>query len=483
MKKYDFKMYINGSWKDAKDGRKITVTSPIDDAVIGYVPRGGREDAVIALEKAKAAQPAWATFPATKRASYLQGLIEVLKANKDELAHLLSLEHGKPLVEALGEVDAAAAMLTIAVGNATRIEGDILTSSRESEQIWIQRVPYGVTVGLVPWNYPLCLCARKFGNALVCGNAMVIKPPSVTPLTVMRFAEMAEQVKIPAGILSFVTGFGSEMGDELTRNPITSLVSLTGSTAAGKELYHAAADNITVLRLELGGKAPLIVMEDADIDNAVECAYASKFSNGGQVCTCNDRMYIHEAVYDEFMAKFIKKVKAIKVGSPFDNVDIGPKVNHNEVEKLWKMFNKAIEQGAKIVYDGREKLEAPMFQKGCWFPPMVLEVDRNDLDIMHEETFGPVAIAMKVKDFDQALAYANDCVYGLASYLYTKNLRYLMRATQELHFGEIYTNRPIGEELNAFHNGFKQSGVGGEDGRYGMEGYLQKKTVYVNFAK
>ncbi|MGI6162196.1 MAG: aldehyde dehydrogenase [Christensenellales bacterium] len=483
MQTYDLKMYINGEYKDASNGKKIEVLCPQDESVVGYVPAGTKEDADLALKAAKAASYDWAKLPAVERAAYVERLRDLIIENGEEFATILSREQGKPIAEARGEVfGGVPAMLTYAIGCAQRIEGDILTSSKPDEQILIQRVPFGVTVGIAAWNYPMALSARKFGIALVCGNTMVLKPPSVTPIAVMKLGELVEKAGIPKGVLNIVSGSGSEMGSELVRNPITQMVSLTGSTAAGQQIYRQAADNITVVRLELGGKAPFIVLDDADIDKAVEIAVSARFTNCGQVCICNERMYLQEGIYDEFMEKFLKKVSQLKIGpSLSEDTDIGPKVNKDECDKLWEMLERAKANGAKVVYGG-ETLTGGLYEKGYWFPPTILEVTDNSMEIMQEEIFGPMLPVMKVKDLDEAIKLANESVYGLSAYLFTKDIKNLMRGTRDLEFGEIYTNRPNGEEFNAFHNGYKTSGVGGEDGKYGMEGYLQKKTVYLNYA-
>lgn len=477
----EMKMYINGAFCNASDGRKIEVLCPEDEHVVGTIPAGTAEDGKKALEAAQAASYGWMVLPPQTRAGYVKRLRDLLAEQKEEFARLLSEEHGKPINEARGEIDAALNMMDSAVAWAPRIKGDVLYSSQKDEQILIQRVPYGVVVGISAWNYPLCIAARKFAIGLVCGNAMVVKPPSIIPLATMKLGELVDKAGFPKGVFNLVSGSGSTIGEELVRNPITKMASLTGSTTAGQELYRAAAEHITALRLELGGKAPFIVMDDADLDKAVEGAVAARFNNCGQVCTCNDRMYIHKKVYDEFMEKFIARVQKIKIGpSLAEDTEMGPKVSREEVDKLWGMFDRAVEQGARVLYGGKP-LEGKLFEKGFWFPPTVLEVMDNSLDIMHQETFGPMIAAMKVKSLREAIAYANDCDYGLSAYLYTRSHKNIMVATRDLEFGEIYTNRSIGEELNAFHNGFKQSGVGGEDGEHGMEGFMQKKTVYLNY--
>ncbi len=477
----NYKLFIEGKLCDAQDGEVIEVFNPYNGELVGTVPKGTKEDANKVLKAAKEAQKPWGKLTAVERSKYVSELADILEEHQEELAQLLTTEHGKIIGEARGEVAGSIGFLRYAVESARRIEGDLITSEKINETAWISRVPYGVVVGIVAWNFPLALAARKLGNALVCGNTMVIKPPSETPLTVMRFAELiAEKSSIPSGVLSFITGSGRVCGDALVRNEITQMVTLTGSTGAGIEVFRAASENVVDVHLELGGKAPFIVMEDADIDKAAECAYIARFSNCGQICTCNERMYIHEDVYEEFTEKFLSHVKKAVVGNPFDEKStLGPKVSAVEVEKLHEMKEQAISQGAKIIYE--MKAENLPSEKGNWFYPTILEVTDNKNVLMQTEIFGPMVAMMKIKSLDEAIECANDCEYGLSAYLFSDSTKKVMRAANELEFGELYINRENGELLNGFHNGFKKSGLGGEDGKYGLEGYLKKKMVYVNF--
>ncbi|WP_461205330.1 aldehyde dehydrogenase family protein [Clostridium sp. DL1XJH146] len=477
----NYKMFIDNNWIDSQNGENINVINPFNEEIIAQIPLGTREDAANALEISEKAQKKWAALPAQMRAEFIKKLASELKKEKVRFALLLTEEQGKTYKEALGEVDAAVLFFNYAAESARRIEGEIRTSEMKKEQVWIQRVPYGVTVGLATWNFPLALAARKLGNSLVCGNTMVLMPPLDTPLAILELGKLIEKVGFPSGVVNIITGLGGVVGDELVRNQRTKMVSLTGSTEIGKILYKSASENLAVLSLELGGKAPFIVMDDVDIDKVVHIAVLSAFENGGQVCTCNERMYIHEKIYDEFMDRFIAKVKELKVGDPMnENTDIGPKVNGREVEKLVMLVEGAKKEGAKIELGGN-KLTEGIYSKGYWFQPTVITNVTNDMEIVQEETFGPIVAAMKVKDFDEALKYANDSKYGLSAYLFTNDVRKIMRASDELEFGEVYVNRRNGELVNAFHNGFKQSGIGGEDGKHGLQGYLQKKTIYMNY--
>ncbi|MEM7797737.1 MAG: aldehyde dehydrogenase [Chloroflexota bacterium] len=473
-------MLINGDWVSSGQRERLPVENPANEAIIGTIAAGTKADADTAIAAAHLAQPAWAAKPAVERSRLIAKLADAVLSEREKLARLLSLEQGKLYSEALGEVGATANFLTFAAEAGRRIEGEIFPSDFEQEQILIQRVPYGVTVGLLAWNFPLALAGRKVGPALVTGNSMVLKPHPNTPLTVLEFGRIAQEVGIPPGVLNVVTGLGEVVGDALVRHPLTRLVTLTGSTRAGSALYHAAADNITALRLELGGKAPFIVLEDADIEKAVEAAIVSRFTNCGQICTCNERMYLHEAIYEPFMDRFLAKVKQIKVGDAFSDATMGPKVSRFEVEKVAAIVNRAKAQGANVLAGG-SRLTDGIYSKGYWYAPTVLTVEDPQADILHEEIFGPVVPVQKISSAEEALALANDSEYGLSAYLFTNRFKTIMQSLQQLEFGEIYVNRGGGELVQGFHNGFKKSGIGGEDGKHGLENYLQKKTCYINF--
>ncbi|SHH57552.1 aldehyde dehydrogenase [Clostridium grantii] len=480
MKSYN--MFIDGKWVPASSNETIEVLNPANEEVIATVPMGTREDARKALESAREAQVTWSKLTAQRRGEYLRELANELLKEKKHLAELLTTEQGKLISMAYEEVEGTAQFISYAAESARRIQGEILYSDVEEEQIMIQRIPYGVTVGLLTWNFPLALAGRKLGNALITGNTMVLMPPLHAPLAVYELGKIIERV-LPKGVINIVTGAGNVIGDELVRNPITKLVTLTGSTEIGRHIYKAAADNLTVISLELGGKAPFIVLEDADIDKAAKLAVLSGYDNCGQICTSNERMYIHKDVYDEFMEKFVAGVKQLKVGNPMDpDTNIGPKMNINELNKLVTMVDKAKEQGAKIIVGGNRLTEGE-FKTGYWFEPTVITNVTNYMEIIQEETFGPIVAAMKVESFDEALQLANDCKYGLSGYIFTKNMGNIMRAMNELEVGEIYVNRRNGELINGFHAGIKLSGVGGEDGKHGLDIYSQKKTIYLNYGK
>ena len=477
-----YRMYIHGEWVESSSGTKIDVENPTNEELLYTVPNGNQQDAQAALKSAASVQKEWAAMPAVQRGEILARFADKIRENRVALARILTLEMGKTYSLALGEVDVAADFINFPAQAARRIEGDLLPSDTPSEHIWIHKVPYGVTVGIAAWNFPFALSCRKIGPALTTGNVMVVKPPSVTPVAVLELGRLAKEAGIPDGVLNIVTGGGSTMGEELVTNKLTRLVTMTGSTATGQDIFRKAADNLTAVRLELGGKAPFILLEDGDVDKAVEAATVSRHLNSGQVCTCPERFYIHEKVYDEFLEKYTAAVSKLVIGDPMkEGTDIGPKVNAYETEQLAKIVDKAIEQGAKLQIGGKRPAGAE-FEKGHWYEPTILTECTNDMSVMRDEVFGVVSPIMKISSFEQALELANDSDYGLAAFLFTNDMRLIQPAVLDLEFGEIYVNRPMGEQRQGFHNGHKLSGTGGEDGKYGMDNYLEKKTFYVNFS-
>ncbi|KAA2236281.1 aldehyde dehydrogenase [Salinarimonas soli] len=476
-----YQMYVDGAWTDGRATGHLDVENPADESIVAAVPMGTPADAAAALDAARRAQPAWAALPPIVRAGHVLDLAAAVRRDRARLARVVTLEQGKPLNQAEGEIDAVATFLTYAAENARRIEGDILPSDHPNEDVWIRRVPFGVVVGLTAWNYPAALAARKIGPALVAGNTIVVKGHEATPLSALEIARLAHEVGLPKGVLNVITGDGRAVGEALVRSPLTSLVTMTGSVRAGREIYAAGAEDLKVLRLELGGKAPFIVLEDADIDAAVEAAIVSRFTNCGQICTCNERMYLHKAIADRFLERFVARVKGMSVGDPMTSPDMGPKVNRPEVEKVEAIVGDAVAAGAEVLAGGRRLTEGA-FAKGHWFEPTVLRVDDNRAGVMRQEIFGPVVPVMTVDGFEQALEYANDTSYGLSAYVYTNNLSRVMNLSRGLSFGELYVNRPCGELVQGFHTGWKHSGLGGEDGKYGFDGYLRKQTTYVRWS-
>jgi lactaldehyde dehydrogenase/glycolaldehyde dehydrogenase len=474
-------MLIGGEWRGSSDGRTRPVLNPATGEAFAEVPEGTREDAVAALEAAQAAQPAWEALTGVQRAAYLQRIVALIREDTERLARLVVKEMGKPLVEARGEIGGTAGFFEYFTSFARAQVGEIIAADNTNEDIWIRNVPYGIVVGIIPWNYPAALFARKVAPALMAGNTIVIKPHEDTPLSSLALAKICEDAGVPAGVVNVVTGAGTVVGDALVRSRITHLVTVTGSVRAGREILAAAAENITVVSLELGGKAPFIVMDDANVDAAVRNAIQARFVNCGQVCTCNERTYVQRRVYDEFLERYSEIAGSLRLGDPMrTDIDLGPKVNQMELEKLERMVARAREQGAQVVTGGRRP-EGEEFRRGFWYAPTVLTNVRNDMDIMQQEIFGPISPVMPFDDFEEAIALANDSPYGLSAYLFTNDLKRMMRAVQAVRSGEIYINKIGPEQFQGFHTGYGLSGMGGDDGHHGFDHYFRKKTVYVNY--
>ncbi len=477
-----YSMRIGTEWRATSTGRTRTVINPATEDTLAEVPEGTREDAHAALEAAQKAQPAWEALSGVQRASYLKRIAALIRENADRLARLVVQEQGKPLYEAQGEIGGTAEFFDYFATFARAATGEIMAADAPNEDIWIRKVPYGVVVGIIPWNYPAALFARKVAPALMAGNTIVIKPHEDTPLSSLALTKLVEQAGVPAGVVNVVTGAGTEVGDALVRDDITQLVTVTGSVRAGRQILEAAAKNITVVSLELGGKAPFIVMDDADMDAAVRNAITARFTNCGQVCTCNERTYVQRKVFDQFLERYVGMARTLRMGNPMqNNIELGPKVNKAELEKIERMVIHAQEQGAQVALGGKRP-EGEQFQKGFWYEPTVLTDVRNDMDIMQQEVFGPITPIMPFDDFEEAIQLANDSKYGLTSYLFTKDINRMMRAVQAIRFGEVYINKIGPEQLQGFHAGYGLSGQGGDDGVHGLDHYSRRKTVYINYS-
>ena len=476
----NYQLYINGQWKDAESKKSADIINPMTEETVGTVQNATGNDAISALKAAEKAQRDWRKMPARARADLLRNFTAEIRKNKERLAKLITAEQGKLLKVAEFEVEVTCSFIEYACEWARHLEGDIVPSDNPNEQIWINKVPKGVVVVITAWNFPLALAGRKIGPALVTGNTVVVKPTPDAPLSTLELCDLAKKAGIPDGVINMVTG-DIEVGKTLVESPITKMITMTGSTPTGQAIFKSAAKNLTHVQLELGGKAPCIVFEDADIDTAVAGALHSRFDNAGQVCTCNERMYVHETIYDEFMAKFMDGVKALKLADPNDfDTDIGPLTNLGCVERMEKLVKDSVDHGATVLCGGKRP-SGELFQKGFWYEPTIIENVTQEMTIVHEEIFGPVLPVIRFNSFDQVIDYANDSEFGLAAIVFTNDIHKIMRLNAELEFGEIYINRGHGEQHQGFHNGLKLSGTGGEDGKYGLEQYLEKKTSYVKF--
>ena len=473
-------MCIDGRVEAVTGRALIAVENPAEQGVIAHIVDGTAEDADRAVDAARRAFPAWARRGPVARAALVRVLADLMERETERLARLVTAEQGKPLVQARGEIGAAILFLRYAAEEARRIEGDILPADGPDQEIHIRKHPQGVVVGLTAWNYPAALTTRKLGPALIAGNTFVLLSHELTPLSGLAIAELALRAGLPPGVFNVVTGRGGVVGERLVKNPDTALITMTGSTRAGRVINRTAANDLKVVRLELGGKAPFIVMEDANLDAAVAAAVTARYTNCGQVCTCNERMYLHHAIADAFLEKFAAASRALTIGHPLTAVDLGPKVSHAEVEKVGEIVARGRASGAQAwLEDG--PLNDHGYERGHWMAPALFEVSDNASPLMQEEIFGPVVAALRVTDFDQAVALANATPFGLSAYLFTADGRRIAAAPHKLSFGEIYITRTHGEAVQGFHTGWAMTGIGGEDGKYGFDAYLRKQTTYLNW--
>ncbi len=474
-----FKMYVNGEWIDSKSEGSIRIVNPATEKVIASVPRASREETKAALESAEDAQPKWEDLSPLKRASFLFKTGELMRRDNERLARVLTSEQGKPLFEARAEIEGAAQNFEYYAEFARRIEGDVLPSDNPRQSIMILKLPIGVVVSITPWNFPSATVARKLAPALITGNAVVTKPSSNTPLSSIEMVRLMEEAGFPRGVVNLVTGSGSEVGDELVRNKITGLVTMTGSTDAGRTIMEHASNHLPKLILELGGKAPFIVWHDADIPWALKCAIWARFWNCGQTCICSERMYVDEKIKDKFVPAFVRMARDLRLGDPLDaDTDLGPMVSREERETSMGFVDKARREGDRIIIGG-EKLRAQT--KGWFFEPTVIEDVKQKSSLVQNEIFGPVVPILEVDSFDKAIDYANDSKYGLSSYVFTKDSTRVLKAMNRIKFGESYINQVGPEQLQGAHTGFRQSGLGAEGSKYGLECYTQLKTCYLDW--
>lgn len=475
-----YQQYINGEFRGSHSKGQIEVLNPFKEEVIALAPNGDAEDAVAALEAAEKSQPAWAAKSVAERAGYLKKMAEVIRANRVELAKTLTEEQSKVSGLAQVEIDATAEYFDYYAGWARKIEGEIIQSDRDKENILLFRQPIGVIVGICPWNFPFFVMARKVAPALLTGSAIVIKPSSETPNTTFEFARLVHQLGLPKGVLNFVSGSGSTLGNALVKSPVTGMVTLTGSVEAGQRVIEATAPNITKTSLELGGKAPAIVCADADLDLAVKAIVASRVIFSGQVCNCAERVYVDAAVADEFMDKLAKAMSEVTYGDPFadPNPNMSCQISADQLEKIEAMVNRARAAGVEVLVGGERPNDV---ETGFFYKPTLLANCTQDMEIMRQEIFGPVLPVMKVADIDEAIALANDCEYGLTSSIFTKDIGLMMRACNELKFGETYVNREHFEAMQGFHAGWRKSGIGGADGKHGLYEYLQTHVAYIQY--
>ena len=463
--------YVDGAWIDADNGEVITVTNPATREIVGTVPKMGAAETKRAIEAANKALPAWSALTAKERASKLRRWFELMMANQEDLARLMTIEQGKPLAESRGEIAYAASFLEWFAEEGKRIYGDVIPGHQPDKRLLVLKQPIGVTAAITPWNFPSAMITRKAGPALAAGCTMVIKPASQTPFSALAMAALAEEAGIPKGVLSVVTGSAGEVGGELTGNPIVRKLSFTGSTEIGQKLMAECAKDIKKVSLELGGNAPFIVFEDADLDAAVEGALASKYRNAGQTCVCANRLYIHDSIYDAFVDKLKVEVAKLQIGNGLEQgVTTGPLIDKKAVLKIQEHIEDAVSLGAKVVAGGKSL-------GGNFFQPTILVDVPKTAKVAREETFGPLAPLFRFSNEADVIAQANDTEFGLAAYFYARDLSRVFRVGEALEYGIVGINTGIISNEVAPFGGIKASGIGREGSKYGIEDYLEIKYL------
>jgi succinate-semialdehyde dehydrogenase / glutarate-semialdehyde dehydrogenase len=467
--------HIDGEWLDASSKKFIEVKNPATRSVLGRVPAMGAGEARRAVEAAERALPAWSAKTGKERALLLRKWFELMMANLEDLAQILTAEQGKPLTEARGEIAYGASFIEWFGEEAKRAYGDTIPSPWADKRILVLKQPVGVAALITPWNFPNAMITRKAGPALAAGCTVVIKPAGQTPFSALAMAELAQRAGIPKGVVNVVTGDSKAIGGELCANPVVRKLSFTGSTQTGRVLMKQCADTIKKLSLELGGNAPFIVFDDADLDAAVDGALASKYRNAGQTCVCANRLYVQDSVYDAFAAKLVEKVKGFKVGAGTEpGVTIGPLINEDGVKKAEEHVADALGKGAKTLLGGKRH---PL--GGLFFQPTVLADVTPEMIVSREETFGPVAPLIRFKTEDDAIRLANDTEFGLAGYFYSRDVGRIFRVAEKMEVGIVGANAGIISTEVAPFGGVKQSGLGREGSKYGLEEFLEVKYVLV----
>lgn len=467
--------FIQGKWCDAESKKTIEVTNPANAQLLGTVPKMGANETRAAIEAANQALPAWRALTAKERVTILRRWFDLMMANQDDLAKLMTLEQGKPLAEAKGEIAYAASFIEWFAEEGKRIYGDTIPGHQADKRLIVIKQPIGVTAAITPWNFPAAMITRKAGPALAAGCTMVLKPASQTPFSALALAELAKRAGIPDGVFNVVTGSASEVGNELTGNPLVRKLSFTGSTEIGRQLMQQCAKDIKKVSLELGGNAPFIVFDDADLDKAVDGALASKFRNAGQTCVCANRLYVQDGVYDAFAKKLQAAVEKLTLGDGLaQGVTTGPLIDEKAVAKVKEHIEDALSKGASIITGGQ-----PHELGGNFFQPTILVDVPASAKVAKEETFGPLAPLFRFKDEADVVAQANDTEFGLAAYFYARDLSRVFRVGEALEYGIVGINTGIISNEVAPFGGIKASGLGREGSKYGIEDYLEIKYMCI----
>ncbi|WP_028867898.1 NAD-dependent succinate-semialdehyde dehydrogenase [Psychromonas arctica] len=462
---------VNGKWIEAKTKATFPVLNPATGELIAEIPALSPEEIPAVIEYSRIAQKKWALFTAKERSNILRHWFELIVENTDDLALLMTIEQGKPLAEAKGEIGYAASFIEWFSEEAKRIYGDTIPATRTDQRLSVIRQPIGVTAAITPWNFPAAMITRKAAPALAAGCSMIVRPADLTPLTALAIGELAVRAGIPDGVFQVVTGSASELGKVLTDSNVVRKLSFTGSTEVGRLLMAQCAQTIKKVSLELGGNAPFIVFDDADLDKAVEGAMASKYRNAGQTCVCANRLLIQRGVYDAFAHKLTEKVKALKVGNGVEaGTDIGPMIEEKAIIKVEAQIQDAVTKGATLAFGGQRL-------GGLFLQPAVLTGVTSDMSVAQEETFGPMAPLFVFDTEEEAVAMANDTIFGLAAYFYTRDHGRMVRVSEALEYGMVGHNTGLISNEVAPFGGVKQSGLGREGSKYGIEDYLEMKYI------
>ena len=465
--------YINGQWLDANSAETIDVTNPATGETLGTTPNMGADETQLAIDAANTALPAWRDLTAKERAVKLRKWFELMMENQDDLAKIMTLEQGKPLAEAKGEVGYAASFIEWFGEESKRIYGDTIPGHMQDKRIVVIKQPVGVTAAITPWNFPAAMITRKAGAALAAGCTMVIKPAAETPYSAFALAELAERAGIPAGVLNIVTGDAIAIGGVLTSSPIVRKLSFTGSTGVGIKLMEQCASTVKKLSLELGGNAPFIVFDDADVDAAVEGAMISKYRNNGQTCVCANRIYVQDSVYEEFSTKLAAAVEKLNIGNGMnEGVTTGPLISQAAIEKVEQHLKDAVSKGAKIITGGKAHSLGGTFFK----PTVITNVDKS-MTVAREETFGPLAPLFRFEDVEDVIEQANDTEFGLASYFYARDISRVWKVAEALEYGMVGVNTGLISTEVAPFGGIKASGLGREGSHMGIEEYVETKYI------
>ncbi|MDT3494749.1 NADP-dependent succinate-semialdehyde dehydrogenase [Bacillus toyonensis] len=465
-------MYINGEWITLQE--QIEVNNPATKEIFATVPKGGIAEAKQAVDAAHEAFKTWSKLTAADRATKLKKWFTLIDENKEEIAAIMTKEQGKPFAEALGEVNYANSFVEWYAEEGKRVYGEMIPASHPNKRILVMKQPVGVMAAITPWNFPAAMITRKVAPALAAGCTAVVKPASQTPLTALKLAELAHEADIPKGVINIVTGSAKAIADTWMEDERVRKVSFTGSTEIGKELMASAAQTMKKVSLELGGHAPFIVMNDADLDKAVEAVIGSKFRNAGQTCICTNRVFVQEEVYEVFVEKFQKAVGQLKVGDGFGaGTTVGPLIDENAVSKVKEHIEDAVQKGGELLYGGQQVTELD----GHFIQPTVIGFANDTMLCMTEETFGPVAPVAKFKTVEEVIERANNTPYGLAAYIFTKDISQAFQISEALEYGIIGLNDGLPSVAQAPFGGFKESGIGREGGHFGIEEYLEIKYI------